>query len=100
MIQLVPGGPCKHHGRQLLVSLLLLVTATLWGTTLTAEGTAGTLYTAALVRERSLREPGVQPSLNDLRSTISGYEEIVRRFPRSSFDDHSLWQGAGLALMA
>jgi N-acetylmuramoyl-L-alanine amidase len=100
MIRLVPCGSRGHRGRRLLVSLLLVVTAPLWGPSLIAEGTPETLYTTALVRERGLREPGVRPSLNDLRAAISGYEEIVRRFPRSAFDDHSLWQGAGLALEA
>ena len=100
MIRLVPCGSRGHRGRRLLVSLLLVVAAPLWGPSLTAEGTPETLYTTALVRERGLREPGVQPSLNDLRAAISGYEEIVRRFPRSAFDDHSLWQAAGLALEA
>ena len=100
MTRLVPCGSRGGGGRRLLVSLLLVVTAPLWGPSLAAEGTPETLYTTALVRERGLREPGVQPSLNDLRAAISGYEEIVRRFPRSAFDDHSLWQGAGLAIEA
>ena len=88
------------RGRRLLVSLLLVGATPLWGPALAAEGTPEALYTTALVRERGLREPGVQPSLNAFRAAISGYEEIVRRFPRSAFDDHSLWQGAGLAIEA
>ena len=100
MIRLVPYDSSGRRGRRLLVSLLFVATAPLWGPSLTAEGTPETLYTTALVRERGLREPGVQPSLDDLRAAISRYEEIVRRFPRSAFDDHSLWQGAGLALEA
>ena len=101
MTRLEPCHSCEGRGRRLLIALLLLVgTAPLWGPSLAAEGTPETLYTTALVRERGLREPGVQPSLNDLRAAISGYEEIVRRFPRSAFDDHSLWQAAGLAIEA
>lgn len=95
---------CPYYGdrgRRLLVSLLILLGATpLWGLSLAAEATPETLYTTALVRERNLREPGNQPSLSELRTAIAGYEEIVSRFPRSAFDDHSLWQAAGLAIEA
>lgn len=101
MIRFKTCPHCEERGRRLLVSLLILVGATpLWGLSLAAEGTPETLYTTALVRERNLREPGSQPRLSDLRAVISGYEEIVRRFPRSAFDDHSLWQAAGLAIEA
>ena len=100
MTRRIPYGSRGGPGRRLLASFLLVAAAPLWGPSLGAEGTPETLYTTALVRERGLREPGVQPSLNDLRAAISGYEEIVRRFPRSAFDDHSLWQAAGLAMEA
>ena len=101
MIRFKTCPHCEERGRRLLVSLLILLGATpLWGLSLAAEATPETLYTTALVRERNLREPGSQPRLSDLRAVISGYEEIVRRFPRSAFDDHSLWQAAGLAIEA
>ena len=100
MTRRIPYGSRGGRGRRLLASFLLVAAAPLWGPSLAAEGTPETLYTTALVRERGLREPGVQPSLNDLRAAISGYQEIVRRFPRSAFDDHSLWQAAGLAMEA
>ena len=87
-------------GRRAMAFLLLMVAAPLSMPSLRAEATPAAMYTTALVRERGLREPGIQPSLNDLRAAISGYEEIVRRFPQSAFDDHSLWQGAGLAMEA
>ena len=58
------------------------------------------LYSAALTRERGLREPGTTPSLNDYRATIAAYEVILRRFPTSRYDDHALWQSAGLAIAA
>ena len=100
MTKSVPCGFPEGGGRRLPVLALLVLTALLWGPSLAAEGTPEALYTTALVRERDLREPGIHPSLNDLRAAISGYEEIVRRFPRSAFDDHSLWQAAGLAIEA
>ena len=93
-------GPRGCGGRRLLVPLLLVLVAPLSVPSLAAEGTPEMMYTIALVRERGLREPGAQPTLNDLRAAITGYEEIVRRFPQSAFDDHSLWQGAGLAIEA
>ena len=64
------------------------------------NGSPGALYSAALTRERGLREPGTTPSLNDYRATISAYEAILRRFPTSSYNDHALWQSAGLAIEA
>ena len=64
------------------------------------NGSPGTLYSAALTRERGLREPGTTPSLNDYRAAIAAYEVILRRFPTSSYDDHALWQSAGLAIEA
>ena len=79
---------------------VLSLTASTLAVTLRAEAEPETLYTAALADERGLRQPGLHPSLNDLRAAISRYEAIVRRFPLSAFDDHSLWQGAGLALEA
>lgn len=82
-----------------LVAVLSFTASTL-AVTLRAEAEPEVLYTAALADERGLRQPGLQPSLNDLRAAISRYEAIVRRFPLSAFDDHSLWQGAGLALEA
>ncbi len=103
MTRLATYRSCVDRGRRLLISLFLLLlvgTTPLWELSLAAKGTPETLYTTALVRERGLREPGAQPSLSDLRATIFGYEEIVRRFPRSAFDDHSLWQAAGLAIEA
>ena len=64
------------------------------------NGSAAALYSAALTRERGLREPGTTPSLNDYRAAIAAYEAILRRFPTSSYDDHALWQSAGLAIEA
>ena len=57
-------------------------------------------YSAALALERGLRDPGKSPSLNELRRAITAYEMILRRFPSSAYDDHALWQAAGLAIEA
>ena len=100
MIRYVKHDSRRGCGRLLLTALLMAVAASLTVPLLAAEGTPETMYTTALVRERGLREPGLRPSLNELRAAIAGYEEIVRRFPHSAFDDHSLWQGAGLAIEA
>ena len=40
-----------------------------------ANGSAAALYSAALTRERGLREPGTTPSLNDYRAAIAAYEQ-------------------------
>lgn len=100
MIRDVKHDSNSGRSRLLLTALLMVVAASLAVPMLAAEGTPETMYTTALVRERGLREPGIRPSLNELRAAIAGYEEIVRRFPHSAFDDHSLWQGAGLAIEA
>ena len=76
--------------------MVALVSMTLQAAESTPEG----LYSAALARERGLREPGVSPSLNDLRGVIASYESIARRFPSTTYTDHALWQAAGLAVEA
>ena len=76
--------------------MVALVSMTLQAAERTPEG----LYSAALARERGLREPGVSPSLNDLRGAIASYESIARRFPSTTYTDHALWQAAGLAVEA
>ncbi len=84
---------------------VVLIAIALAGTWLTAalhaeNGSAAGTYSAALARERGLREPGVRPSLNDLRRAITAYDMIVRRFPSSAYGDHARWQAAGLAIEA
>jgi N-acetylmuramoyl-L-alanine amidase len=62
-------------------------------------------YTAALGREALLRRDlGVAPDktldsplLRRIRSLVSEYEEIARRYPRSGYSDNALFQGAALA---
>ena len=82
-------------------SVALVVAVLCWqAVALGADESADAVFAQALARERGLREPGDHPTLADLRSAIAGYEAIVRRFPRSDFDDNALWQGAGLAIEA
>jgi N-acetylmuramoyl-L-alanine amidase len=72
-----------------------------------SQETAQALYSKALALERTLvvspsaataAEPG--QSVKQFRQTIAAYEEVVRRYPRSGYCDHALWQAAQLALQA
>ena len=84
-----------------LILITILLAAGWFLPTLQAENRSPeTLYSAALTRERGLRKPGTTPSLNDYRAAIAAYEAILRRFQSSSYDDHALWQSAGLAIEA
>ena len=71
---------------------------------------AETLYRDELSREAELRKeldlapqlrtqpPGAASTdlLKRVRATVTTYESIVRRFPRSGYSDNALWQGAVL----
>ena len=63
----------------------------------TEEITAKSLYTEALSVERTLRQPGAQVSVGQIRAVIAQYERIPHEFSRSAFTDHALWQASGLA---
>lgn len=63
-----------------------------------AAQSASARYEAALAREKQIRAS--QPSAAALRSVISQYEAIVRRYPRSGYSDNALWQAAGVAWFA
>jgi N-acetylmuramoyl-L-alanine amidase len=65
-----------------------------------AAGSARTLYTRALERERQVRAGDPQASLKQLRSAVNAYEALVRRFPASGYCDNALWQAGNLALFA
>jgi N-acetylmuramoyl-L-alanine amidase len=65
-----------------------------------AQNTPQAQYTAALARERGLRDAGRPPTLQQLRAGIAAYEAIVHKFPRSGYSDNALWQGAHLAILA
>jgi len=64
-----------------------------------------TMYTDALLRERTLRHEiensrGETPPpvlLERMRSLVEAYERMSRQFPTSAYMDHALWQGALLS---
>ena len=58
---------------------------------------AAALYSRALGRERVLRNANQPATLQQIRSVISAYEEIVRRYPASGYSDNALWQAGNLA---
>ena len=76
-----------------------------------AAQTAETLYTGLVAREAELRRdldlapqlrtqpPGDASAalLRRVRDTVSAYQDIVRRFPRSGYSDNALWQAGTLA---
>ncbi len=63
-------------------------------------GSARTLYTKVLNRERDLRDAESRPTLRELRNAVIAYENVVRRYPTSGYSDNALWQAANLALLA
>jgi N-acetylmuramoyl-L-alanine amidase len=63
-------------------------------------GSARTLYTKVLNRERDLRDTESRPTLRELRNAVIAYENVVRRYPTSGYSDNALWQAANLALLA
>jgi N-acetylmuramoyl-L-alanine amidase len=65
-----------------------------------AAGSARTLYTKVLNRERDLRDADNRPTLRQLRSAVAAYENVVRRYPTSGYSDNALWQAANLAFLA
>ena len=65
-----------------------------------SAGSARTLYTRALEREREVRADGREATLKQLRSVVSAYDALVRRYPASGYSDNALWQAGNLALLA
>lgn len=91
---------CKQQRiRRLFTAITSLCLLTLLTTTSSTaeEITANSLYTKALLAERTLRRPGAQVSVGQIRTVIAKYERISHDFPRSVFTDHALWQASGLA---
>jgi N-acetylmuramoyl-L-alanine amidase len=63
------------------------------------QAAAATAYQRALARERSARKVA-SPRVATLRAIATSYEAIVRRYPRSTYCDDALWQGAGVLQLA
>lgn len=80
----------------LVLALLALPAAEAWAQASSAQA----MYTAALARERTLRDAVNKTTLQQLRAGVAVYEAIVRRHPRSGYSDNALWQGGNLALVA
>ena len=59
---------------------------------------ARTLYDRALAREDAARKKAA--AAPDLRPIARAYENVVRRYPTSSYCDNALWQAAGLMVTA
>ena len=53
-------------------------------------------YESIVAHEKEIEDS--TPTLRQFRSIISAYDEIVRRYPHSSYGDDALWRGANLAL--
>ena len=98
----------RNFGRAFTVLVALTVAA--FGTDLAAQS-AESMYTDMVAREAALRgELGLAPQLRArppgeastalllrVRATVTAYEQVVRRFPRSGYSDNALWQGGMLA---
>ena len=98
----------RSFGRALAAAVALTVAAP--GADLTAQ-TAETLYTDMAAREVELRReldlapqlrtqpPGEASAalLRRVRTTVTAYEDLVRRFPRRGRGDNALWQAGILA---
>ncbi len=70
-----------------------------------ADDSAETLYAAALDQERVARSALASDDdeadvLASVHRTVSAYETIVRRFPRSGYCDNALWQAGVLSFDA
>jgi N-acetylmuramoyl-L-alanine amidase len=64
-----------------------------------ATASAGTLYSAAVSREQTLRAAAdkAAASLKDYRAVVNAFEEVVRKHPTSGYVDNALWRGASIA---
>ncbi len=63
------------------------------------QAAATTAYQRALAREQAARKTA-SPRVATLRTIATSYETIVRRYPKSSYSDNALWQGAGVLQLA
>src|SRR5262245_7603220 len=65
-----------------------------------SSGSAKTMYERVLEREQSLRNADQPPTATEIRSVVSAYIAVVRRFPASGYSDNALWQAGNLAALA
>src|SRR5262245_44314551 len=87
----------KHLGPLVLYVLAALPAA--------AAPTVRTMYIDAVAKERAVRsaladETPAEPVLKAVRTVVSAYEALVRRYPNSSYSDNALWQAGRLSLDA
>ena len=62
---------------------------------------AATLYRSALMQERALRTPGKTLRTNEsYRAAIKSFTRVANEYPNAPYADQSLWQAAGLCLVA
>ncbi|MDR1989967.1 MAG: hypothetical protein LBQ09_07010, partial [Acidobacteriaceae bacterium] len=85
--------------RHAIVVLFVLVTV---GRAFAQTPTAESLYADAVAKEKAVRAALDQPSpsvtlIRALRTVVSDYETIARRYPASHNSDDALWRGAMLA---
>ena len=81
-------------------TLLILVACTFATPAAASSGSAKTIYERVLEREQSLRSADQPPTAMEIRSVVSAYIAIVRRFPASGYSDNALWQAGNLSALA
>ena len=79
---------------------LLVLACTFAAPAAASTGSAKTMYERVLEREQSLRNADQPPTATEIRSVVSAYIAIVRRFPASGYSDNALWQAGNLAALA
>src|SRR4029450_3551914 len=79
---------------------LLLLACTVVVPAAASTGSAKTMYERVLEREQSLRNANQPPTVAEIRSVVSAYIAVVRRFPASGYSDNALWQAGNLAALA
>src|SRR5262245_11920558 len=81
---------------------LAIAFVTLAAASANAELSVQTLYADATAKEAAVREALSDQSASDmvlraLRTVVSAYEALVRRYPTSSYSDDALWRAARLS---
>jgi len=79
---------------------LLMLVCTFAPAAAASSGSAKTMYERVVEREQSLRNADQPPTATEIRSVVSRYIAIVRRFPASGYSDNALWQAGNLSALA